>query len=221
MSAKKDKKTELPACEGYLRINLRKCAGCMNCMLVCSLAHEGRVNPSLSRIQVIQNPFMPFPNDVTVEQCRQCVDPACVKACPTGALHVDTEQGNLRKRDPEKCVFCMECVKSCPYTPARMVWNFEDPNSLKCDLCADTPFWNEQGGTDGKQACREVCPFDAIEFTREIPIQEGDIGYKYLSPVPLRLGYHNFYIKNSQEEQKEGGLERVAGWGKRIIKKTK
>jgi protein NrfC len=190
MSAKEDKKlesgeTERLACDGYLRIDLRKCSGCMSCMLVCSLAHEGRVSLSLSRIQVIQDSFMSFPYDLTVEQCRQCISPECVSACPTGALYVDTKQGNLIKRDPEKCMFCMECIKACPYTPARMVWNFEDINPLKCDLCADTPFWNEVGGPNGKQACKEVCPCGAIEFTTEIPIQEGDIGYKYLSSEPL------------------------------------
>ena len=185
MNTKKGKKpdsgnAEFPASEGYLIIDLRKCSGCMNCMLVCSLAHEGRVNLSLSRIQVIQNSFMPFPADLTVEQCRQCVSPSCIEACPTGALYVDTKQGNLRKIDPEKCILCMECVKACPYLPVRMVWNFEDLGPLKCDLCADTPFWNEEGGPKGKQACKEVCPFGAIEFTTQIPSQEGDIGYKYL-----------------------------------------
>jgi len=184
MSTKVDKKSEkskveFPHSEGYLRINLRKCSGCMNCMIVCSLAHEGRTNPSLSRIQVIQNKFLPFPYDLTVEQCRQCVDPECVKACPTGALHVDPNRGNLRVRDPDKCAFCMECVKACPYHPSRSVWNFEDQKPGKCDLCADTPFWNEKGGPDGKQACIEVCPFGAIEFTEKTPVQEGEIGYKY------------------------------------------
>ena len=74
-----------------------------------------------------------------------------------------------------------------------MIWNFEDLGSLKCDLCVDTPFWNEDGGPNGKQACKEVCPFDAIEFTREVPVQEGDIGYKYLSSIilqPRRHGEH-------------------------------
>jgi len=99
-----------------------------------------------------------------------------------------------------------------------MIWNFEDQNSMKCDLCLDTPYWNEQGGPDGKQACKEVCPFGAIEFTKETPVQEGDLGYTYLGPGHSRFKYHNFYIKK-EEDQKEGDLERVAGWGKRIMKK--
>ena len=48
----------------------------------------------------------------------------------------------------------------------------------KCDLCIDTPFWDERGGVDGLQACVKVCPMGAIQFTKEIPTQIGDTGYK-------------------------------------------
>ena len=58
------------------------------------------------------------------------------------------------------------------------MWNFEEEHAQICDLCANTPFWNEQGGPSGKQACVEVCPLGAIKFTKETPVQEGDGGYK-------------------------------------------
>ena len=72
----------IPASDGYLLVDIKKCQGCASCMLACSLVHEGVESLSLSRIQIIQNSFEAFPDDVTVEQCRQCVDPACVEACP-------------------------------------------------------------------------------------------------------------------------------------------
>ena len=75
-------------------------------MLACSLVHEGVENLTLSRIQVIQNPFESFPDDVTIEQCRQCVDPACVKACPVDALKANAEYGNVRMVDRTKCIGC-------------------------------------------------------------------------------------------------------------------
>jgi len=34
----------------------------------------------------------------------------------------------------------------------------------RCDLCENTPYWNEQGGAGGKQACVEVCPMRAVQF---------------------------------------------------------
>jgi protein NrfC len=167
----------IPASGGYLLVDTKKCQGCMTCMLACSLVHEGQENLSLARIQVIENPFERFPDDISIEQCRQCVEPACLAACPTGALHVDGENGNVRRVDAAECIGCMRCVRACAYPPSRAIWNFKEGHSQKCDLCVDTPHWNEKGGPDGKQACVELCPVGAISFTSEIPAQEGDVGY--------------------------------------------
>ena len=58
----------IPVSKGYLLVDTKKCAGCMSCMLACSLVHEGKENLSLSRIQVIQNPFGGFPDDLAQGQ---------------------------------------------------------------------------------------------------------------------------------------------------------
>ncbi len=169
----------IPASGGYLLVDTKKCQGCISCMLACSLVHEGVENPSLARIQVIQNSFEKFPNDLTLVQCRQCVEPPCVEACPTGALHVESKHGNVRMIDAEKCIGCQSCINACPFTPSRSVWNSEKVRTIKCDLCSDAPYhWDENGGgPSGKQACVEVCPVGAIKFTKKIPAQEGDDGY--------------------------------------------
>lgn len=168
----------IPVSEGYLLVDIKKCQGCVSCMLACSLVHEGAENLSLSRIQVVQNSFQKWPDDLTIEQCRQCIEPACVEACPEGALTADPDHGNVRRICKAKCIGCMACVEACPYLPSQSVWNFEEDHAQKCDLCAEAPFWVEKGGPDGKQACVEVCPLGAIKFTKEIPQQEGDKGYK-------------------------------------------
>jgi ferredoxin len=46
-----------PVSEGYLVVDIKKCQGCVSCMLACSLVHEGVENLSLARIQVLQNSF--------------------------------------------------------------------------------------------------------------------------------------------------------------------
>ena len=94
----------IPASGGYLLVDTKKCQGCISCMLACSLVHEGKENPSLSRIQVIQNSFGKFPEDLTLEQCRQCIEPACVEACPSGALFIDSNNENIRRIDSKKCI---------------------------------------------------------------------------------------------------------------------
>ena len=175
----------LPASDGYLLVDIKKCQGCVSCMLACSLVHEGVESQSLSRIQIIQNPFEAFPEDVTIEQCRQCVDPACVTACPVDALKANPKFGNVRMVDRNKCIGCGACYDACPYVPSRAVvaadkdYDGED-RSRKCDLCANAPFhWDDAGGgPSGKQACVEVCPVGAIKFTKKIPKQKGDDGYK-------------------------------------------
>ena len=168
----------IPASEGYLLVDTKKCQGCLSCMLACALVHEGTQNLSLARIQVLQNSFGKFPDDLTMAQCRQCVEPACVEACPEKALFVDKKNGNVRIVDVKKCIGCKSCVQACPYEPSRALWNPDKKKALKCDLCSDAPFWAEKGEANGKQACVEVCPLAAIKFTREIPEQRGDAGYK-------------------------------------------
>jgi protein NrfC len=175
----------IPPADGYLLVDIEKCQGCVSCMLACSLIHEGVESLSLSRIQIMQNSFESFPDDLTIEQCRQCVDPACVKVCPVDALEADARYGNVRIVDADECIGCGLCYDACPYTPSRAFLapdrEYDDEaKSRKCDLCANAPYhWDEAGGgPDGKQACVAVCPVGAIMFTVEIPKQDGDEGYK-------------------------------------------
>lgn len=167
----------IPASEGYLLVDTKKCQGCATCMLACSLAHEGKTNMSLARIQIQQDPFDRFPYDVKMDQCRQCTYPACVVACPTQALHPDEENG-VRLVSPEKCIGCQRCLMACPYETTSTTWNHVDKHMQKCDLCMNTPYWEEEGGPGGKQACISVCPTEAISFSFDIPTQAGNSGYK-------------------------------------------
>jgi protein NrfC len=172
-----DGTAELPVSRGYILVDVAKCQGCVTCMLACSLVHHGGENISLSRIQIMQDPYGKWPEDIRIEQCRQCVDPGCVKACPIKAARVDEDRGNVRTVNAKRCKRFRECIDQCNFEPSRMVWNFEDRHAQKCDLCADTPFWDREGGPAGRQACVELCPMKAIAFAAEVPEQEGGRGY--------------------------------------------
>ncbi len=185
-----------PASTGYIVVDSTSCIGCQTCMLACSMVHEGANSLALSRIQVIKNTLERFPNDIEIAQCRQCVNPLCVQACPIGACHVDTENGNVRVIDEEKCLgdICGLCSKACPFMPYRVKLNPTKNVSMKCDLCLNTPYWGEEGGPSGKQACVEACPQMAIKFTEETPSQQGTAGYNY-----------KFEVAAEQQDSGEGG----------------
>jgi protein NrfC len=179
--------TTYPASTGYLVYDSRLCLGCQSCMFACSMTHEGEANPSLSRIQIIRDApsFTKYPYDIFMSLCRQCVAPLCVQNCPTGACHVDAANGNVRMIDESKCIGCQRCLAACPHRPHRTIWNPEKRKSTKCDLCADAPYWNEQGGPAGKQACVEICPAKAIRLVKEAPSQLDVAGYDInLAPTP-------------------------------------
>jgi protein NrfC len=169
---------QIPRSQGYIVFDSRKCIGCTTCMMACSLTHYGEQNLSLARIQIIQDSFGKFPNDLTVNPCRHCVEPPCVRICPVGACHADTANGNVRVIDEQKCVGCRMCLQMCPQQPRRTIWNPRTNKAFKCDLCIDTPHWNEKGGPGGKQACIEVCPVRALRFVSQAPNQEETNGYQ-------------------------------------------
>jgi len=55
---------KLPKAMGYVSYKSDKCAGCLTCMAVCSLYHEGTVCLDLARIQVVAPILKIFEADV-------------------------------------------------------------------------------------------------------------------------------------------------------------
>lgn len=166
--------------EGFLLVDLKKCQGCGTCMMICALAHTGEASYTLSRIQIQQDSFQDWPDDIHMAQCHQCKDAPCVEACPVEpvkALKPNPEFGNVRMIDQELCIGCQACIEACPFTPVRVQWNHHHATSQKCDLCADTPYLGEKGGPGGTQACVKVCPVGAISFTRIMPAENTEESY--------------------------------------------
>ena len=172
-------KPSFPKSTAYIVYDSRLCLGCQSCMLACSLTHEGEATFSLSRIQIIRDApsFTKYPFDIVMSVCRQCTTPLCVQNCPVGACHVDEANGNIRTIDQSKCIGCQRCIKSCPQRPHRTIWNPVLKKSAKCDLCADAPYWSQEGGPTGKQACIESCTVKALKLVTDAPSQTDISGY--------------------------------------------
>jgi protein NrfC len=180
------------ASTAYLVYDSRQCWGCQSCMFVCSMSHQGEANPALSRIQIIRDApsFTKYPLDVVMAVCRQCVSPLCVQNCPTGAAHIDADNGNVRVIDQTKCIGCRKCIQSCPQRPHRTVWNPFKKRSSKCDLCIDAPYWSKKGGPNGEPACVTSCPAKALKIVHEAPPQEDVSGYDVnLAPAMPKMPF--------------------------------
>lgn len=165
----RDDKIYIKSAGGALVVDLKKCMGCGTCMTTCSLTHHGKASMSLARIQIQQDSFARFPDDIQMATCHQCEDAPCVGVCPVHANKANEEFGFVRDIDPERCIGCMQCIEACPYTPKRVQWNAETRSAQKCDLCVNTPFMEEEGGPQGVRACQRVCPVAAIDFVTELP----------------------------------------------------
>ena len=193
--AAQQQKASYPRSTKYLVYDSRGCAGCLGCMLACSLVHDGATSLSLSRIQVHRAVLKMYPSDIHQNICRQCPVPLCVDNCPTGACHISEEHGNIRMIDEAKCIGCQMCLNSCPQRPHRIIWNPEKKKCTKCDFCVNTPYYNKKGGPDGAQACVEACPANSLRVVDEMPVQ-----------ADLRGGGENGYDRNLQPAPKAGGF---------------
>jgi Fe-S-cluster-containing dehydrogenase component len=137
------------------------------------MVHEGMAQLSISRIQILEDRFACYPNDILIATCKQCKDPSCLTACPVHAIYVDENHMNVRRVDESKCIGCKSCIKACHFSPSRVRFHPVRRVTLKCDLCKDTPYWKHE---KGKLACVEVCPVNALMLTFETPI--GYHGYE-------------------------------------------
>jgi len=64
--------------------------------------------------------------------CNHCLNPACVAACPSGAIYKRAEDGVVLVNE-NKCRAWRMCVAACPYK--KVYYNWSTGKSEKCILC--------------------------------------------------------------------------------------
>ena len=143
--------------------DITKCIGCYECVAACKQAHNlepdyprtfHRIDGLSSRnwTSIVQKDDKHFVR----KQCRHCLEPACVSACPVGAL-IKTPEGPVIY-DADKCIGCRYCMIACPYGIPRYDWDSPVPYIKKCTLCYERIVKGIQ------PACTEVCPTGATIF---------------------------------------------------------
>ncbi len=143
------------AADGLINHDEDECVGCGVCELMCGLYHYGEQGPSLSRSELVRDPFT---YDHVWYVCQQCETAECYHACP--------EKDNARRIDPtsqakyvieDECIGCGECIKACPQEPVRVKMHPTKEVTMNCDLCR---------GRDDGPICVEYCTTHALSYTQ-------------------------------------------------------
>lgn len=204
-------------------VDVTRCTGCNQCVQACTeVNHLGALEylPQQSPdglsarrwSSIVESPEGGFVRKF----CRHCLEPACVSACPVGAMYRTPEGAVLY--DSQKCMGCRYCMMACPFGIPRYEWDSPAPLVQKCTLCYSRI---QQGQLP---ACVETCPEQVLTFGERSEllalanqrIQEaahtylpkvygaqevGGTAIIYISHVPLDfLGYHGAPIEGPMPE---------------------
>jgi Fe-S-cluster-containing dehydrogenase component len=136
-------------------INLERCVGCNACTISCKSFYD--LHPSMNRRFVRETDELltgTVKRSYLSTACNHCDQPACAKACPTGAY--SKLDNGIVKHNQDRCIGCQMCATACPYGVPQF-----DPVKKKmdkCSMCWDRIEVGEQ------PICVASCPLEAISI---------------------------------------------------------
>lgn len=138
-----------------LWVDLEYCIGCHACTMACKSENNTPVGVDYNRvIEVEEGEFKDSKKSPDVRvyfvpmPCMHCGQPACMAACPVGAITKRKEDG-IVLINKDKCIGCRYCAWACPYGAPQ--FNAEAKVMEKCTLCVHRV---EKGL---KPACVDTC----------------------------------------------------------------
>lgn len=134
---------------------VERCVQCHACEIACKSLHQAEPGITWRRVVGVWNGNYPKTALKTLSlACAHCGEPACVAACPRGAITKRAVDGIVLV-NKNKCIGCRTCFLACPFGVPQFG---SDGKMQKCDLCADRL-------AQGKEpACVATCPADALHF---------------------------------------------------------
>jgi anaerobic dimethyl sulfoxide reductase subunit B len=141
--------------EPLIIFDFKKCIGCHSCEIACQLENDAPPGVPLRRVHTHVSGRFPDSSVLSISTaCFHCNDPACVSACPAGAL--------LRRSDgvvehvQSRCIGCGYCIQTCPFhvpqfCPAQHMMR-------KCSFCIQRIDYGKE------PACVAKCSTGALTF---------------------------------------------------------
>ena len=123
-----------------MAIDLNRCMNCKACNAACKEQNDVGIGYFWTWVDRKQSDKLEEDNGAPSHdfyylpmQCQHCDNPECVTVCPTGASHINEEDGTVQI-DRDQCIGCGACLSACPYG-CRYV-DVDTSVAEKCDLCA-------------------------------------------------------------------------------------
>ncbi len=130
------------------------CVGCRCCEVACNEQNNNPADVKWRRVGEMEGGEFPvFTQLFNSMSCNHCIDPECLKGCPTNS-YIKIDKTGIVVHDDDTCIGCQYCTWNCPYG----VPTFHEERKIvtKCHMCHERL---EVGQTP---ACVQACPSGAI-----------------------------------------------------------
>ncbi len=151
-----------------------RCIGCRSCFVACK--SENRTPLKTDWRFVTERERGTYPNAVREFislTCNHCEEPACMNACPEGAIS-KRESDGIVLIDQDKCVGCRYCMHACPYGVPKI-----DTDTNKVSKCTRCVHRTDAGL---QPACATACLTGAIQVVDDFTGDTGEVPDGFANP---------------------------------------
>ena len=132
------------------------CVGCRCCEVACTEQNNNPADIKWRRVGEMEGGEFPaFTQMLNSMSCNHCIDPECLRGCPTESYIKIAETG-IVVHDDDTCIGCQYCTWNGPYGVP--VFHEERNIVTKCHMC------HERLEVGQSPACVQACPAGAIEI---------------------------------------------------------
>ncbi len=158
---------------GFVHNNV-DCIGCRACEMACKDKNGLNAGPRFRRVQYIEGGTYPdvFAFKVNMS-CNHCAEPACLPACPTGAIFKRQDNGVV-DIDSTLCIGCRKCEAACPFGAPQ--FDVHENVVKKCNMCID----ELEAGR--KPYCVAACMMRVLDVGPITEIADGTYDTKAVGP---------------------------------------